>query len=271
MQAGLDISKYRFSSMLLTEAARYGQADFMGGLLRQGLKHLDVLYVDAMPLVYAAAGGHEDTVCLLLDHGARVDVKSLHGQSPLMAAAAHGHESLVPLLLERGANPNALNGPKQSALWLAVNGGHVEVMKLLLDRTSQNCINVLDRAIPLCRAIELKNEEGVRLLIRHGAQIDGPHRGLPNPSMFTPAPSDLVSVAQQQMLRQLRERANQFSHSALELALRHEKTDMVRLMLHEGAVDEEVGDAALRYAKDRHKEGIAGLLAQRGFRTERPS
>ncbi|KAL4969511.1 ankyrin repeat domain-containing protein [Aspergillus stella-maris] len=270
IHAGLDISEYKFSSILLAEAARHGQADFIRCLLRQGLKHLNVLYVDATPLVYAAAGGHADTVRLLLDHGARIDVKSLHGQSPLMAATAHGHESLVSLLLDRSANPSALNDPKQSALWLAVNGGHVEVMKLLLDRTSQDCINVRDRAITLWRAIELKSEEAVRLFLRHGAQINGPHRELLTPSMSTAMPSDPVSVAQQQMLRQLRERANRFSHSALELAIRHELTDMVRLMLDEGAVAEEVGNAALRYAKDRRTEDIAEFLTQRGFRSKPP-
>ena len=61
------------------------------------------------PIQWAAAGGHLDTVRVMLDLGARVNTV-LSGQRrcvPLWFAVADGHLEVVRLLAERGADVNA--------------------------------------------------------------------------------------------------------------------------------------------------------------------
>jgi ankyrin repeat protein len=52
----------------------------------------------------AAAGGHEQCVQLLLDHGANIAAVANDGLTALLAAGKGGHEQCVQLLLDRGAN-----------------------------------------------------------------------------------------------------------------------------------------------------------------------
>lgn len=61
------------------------------------------------PLHYAATGGHEDIIQLLLDNHAYVDAASPNGSTPLMMAAMYGTPAAVQLLLEAGADPSLKN------------------------------------------------------------------------------------------------------------------------------------------------------------------
>ena len=61
------------------------------------------------PLHYAATGGHEDIMQLLLDNNAYVDAASPNGSTPLMMAAMYGTAAAVRLLLEAGADPSLKN------------------------------------------------------------------------------------------------------------------------------------------------------------------
>ena len=55
------------------------------------------------PLPWAAEGGHEAVVKLLLEKGAELETKDNDGWTPLSWAAEKGHEAVVKLLLEKGA------------------------------------------------------------------------------------------------------------------------------------------------------------------------
>jgi len=56
------------------------------------------------PLSYAAGGGHEDIVEILLDGRAFIDSKDRESRTPLSHAARSGHKDVVRLLLDRGAD-----------------------------------------------------------------------------------------------------------------------------------------------------------------------
>lgn len=83
------------------------------------------------PLKLAAAGGHEETVRVLLDKGAEVDYIHRHGDTALFAAAAKSHEGTVRLLLEAGANPSTKLKDGRTPLSTAISRGHTGVARIL--------------------------------------------------------------------------------------------------------------------------------------------
>ena len=75
-------------------------------------------YYTATPLFEAAQNGHTDTVCLLLDKGAKPNIPDEYGESPLKAAARKGHKEVVKLLIDSGADPHRVDNGKDTALHL---------------------------------------------------------------------------------------------------------------------------------------------------------
>ncbi len=97
------------------------------------------------PLVWAAEGGHDDIVKLLLDTG-QVDVnsKDYSGWTPLVWATKGGHDDIVKLFLDIGrADINAKDGSSKTLLAWAAEGGYDVIVKLLLD-TGQVDVNAMD-------------------------------------------------------------------------------------------------------------------------------
>jgi hypothetical protein len=87
-------------------------------------------------LSFAAGGGHDDIVRLLLEKGAEIEVKDgKYSYALLSWAARNGHEAVVKLLLEKGAEIEAEDDEsgKTSLQWAAGNG-HEAIVKLLLDK-----------------------------------------------------------------------------------------------------------------------------------------
>lgn len=86
------------------------------------------------PLMYGCAGGHEEVVKFLLEHGANVEDHNENGHTPLMEAASAGHVGLAKILLEHGAGINThSNEFKESALTLACYKGHLDMVRFLLE------------------------------------------------------------------------------------------------------------------------------------------
>ncbi|KAF5584289.1 ankyrin repeat [Fusarium subglutinans] len=67
-------------------------------------------------LCYSAGEGHLDIVKLLLDHGADIELTSIHEETPLSLAAQRGRVDVVRLLLAHGANIDAKNWRGKTAL-----------------------------------------------------------------------------------------------------------------------------------------------------------
>jgi Ankyrin repeats (3 copies)/Ankyrin repeats (many copies) len=88
------------------------------------------------PLSWAARGGHEAVVKLLVETG-KVDVDSkvkYHGRTPLSLAAEKGHEAVVKLLVETGkVDVDSKDSYGRTPLSLAAGGGHEAAVKLLVD------------------------------------------------------------------------------------------------------------------------------------------
>jgi ankyrin repeat protein len=113
----------------------------------------------------------EFTICLLIDHGADVNARDLHGRTALMHAAERGEPTFARLLLDAGADALAAdihNG--RSALHWAAGGGSAEVVRLLLDAGADRLAEDFDGRTPHALAIR----EGERKTSGVGAPRRGP-------------------------------------------------------------------------------------------------
>lgn len=85
------------------------------------------------PLIAAAVFGPHDLVRMLIDAGARVDVKDVRGMTPLMTAVATDRQDLATIraLLAKGADVNAESRAGETALDWAMKIGAKPVITIL--------------------------------------------------------------------------------------------------------------------------------------------
>ena len=122
-------------------------------------------------LLRAARAGDVVHVIASLDSGADVNVATEgNGYTALIWAASRGYTETVRLLLEGGADMNLLAADGQTALMRAADNGHFDVVKVLVDNGADVNIQT-DRGITALRLATLKNHVRiVDLLTIHGAQ-----------------------------------------------------------------------------------------------------
>jgi len=153
-------------------AAFLGIAEIVAALL--AMREWDINATDARgrtALAWAAVGGHEDVVNMLLQ---RKDLNpdaadTKYRRTPLWWAAGGGHEGVVKLLLEReDINPNAADTEygRTPFLW-AARGGHEGVVKLLLERGDINpsTTGIVDDQTPLSLAARRGHQGVVKMLL----------------------------------------------------------------------------------------------------------
>ncbi|HXN49611.1 MAG TPA: ankyrin repeat domain-containing protein [Bryobacteraceae bacterium] len=127
-------------------------------------------------LMIAVQEGWVDIVKLLLDKGAKVNVKAayvsgveahvLDGITALAVAASSGNLSIVKMLVERGADIHALDSYGKAVLAYAASN---EVAQFFLDRGLD--INARDKegSTLLIRSAEGYQRPSIAFLLKHGA------------------------------------------------------------------------------------------------------
>jgi uncharacterized protein len=122
------------------------------------------------PLGLASFFGHLDTVRLLLDKGAKIDVPSNNFLKavPLRSASVAGHLEIARLLIDRGADVNAVGEGGETPLHEVAGVGRVEFAKLLLDHGANINARGDNRKTPLTVAIENKKLEMAEFLRSKG-------------------------------------------------------------------------------------------------------
>ena len=200
------------------------------------------------PLQAAAYSGHTDSVRLLLDHGADVDLlnlKSGYGNA-LQAAAARGHQDVVNMLLDHGANAN-------------LSGGYMD--NCIIAASASPALNVHEATA--CRIIER--------LIKAGAEIESANeRGLI--ALHEAARTD-SSVIVEMLLKNGADinASNNEGITALHIATGYGYEQVVRLLLEYRAVPNspgEVGWTPLIGAASLGHSSIVELLHDRGIDTD---
>lgn len=111
------------------------------------------------PLYFAAQYLTPETLTMLLDRGAKVNLPSTYNLTPLMAAAAAGRADNVKILLEYGADPNMLDDKDLTALDHAFNNHQLEAAILLnpittIKKPTMNYDELLDESMNGKAALE---------------------------------------------------------------------------------------------------------------------
>ncbi|RDW79170.1 uncharacterized protein DSM5745_06022 [Aspergillus mulundensis] len=128
----------------------------------------------------AAQNGHERILGVLLEKGNMdPDCTDSDGRTPLYYAAIGGHDSVVRLLLNHGSRISHVDNHKRTVLHWAAHWTQLEVLRTLLEYWSKHergtCdINAHDSHgwTPLHLAVQRGFDDGVLLLIQWGADIN---------------------------------------------------------------------------------------------------
>lgn len=245
-------------------ASHFGLRETADYLLRSGVEidAKDSMY--RTPLWLSASLPYEDVVRLLIDKGARTDIKDLrHGQSPIHVASRKGHIAIFKLLLDNGADIEDTTRNGETALMLAVEHGQEAAVRLLLKFGA----NVEAKCTPLIRAARQRNETMVKILIEEGrADVNVKDRD------GTTALLHSISTENISMVRILLERGadmntkNNSGESALFITVKYcynQLDDLMKLLLQSGAdvnTTNNEGRSVLTMAVYGSLEGVELLL-----------
>jgi ankyrin repeat protein len=144
-------------------AAANGNEEVVHLLLEKGaeIDHKD--YYGRTPLSLAVTNGHKSIVRLL-------DV--VEDQARLFWAVKMGHETSVQLLLEKGARLESKNSSGQTALSWGAQWGQIAVVQLLIDQGAEIESKSHNKRTPLSWAAEFGHEGIIQLLLKSGAEPD---------------------------------------------------------------------------------------------------
>jgi ankyrin repeat protein len=129
------------------------------------------------PLIEAARAGSLDTIELLLDSGADVNLPGPTGDdwdaTPLQHAILARQSGAVRLLLERGADPNRVAGPNAPApLLLAAGDTDPTFVNLLLAYGADPTVEDENGVTPLARAVSAGTIHGPDRPMFGGCRVD---------------------------------------------------------------------------------------------------
>ncbi|XP_041054842.1 M-phase phosphoprotein 8 [Carcharodon carcharias] len=116
---------------LVMFAAAGGQDDILRLLIKKGAKISSRQKNGTTALMHAAEKNYLTTVAILLEAGSQVNVQQISGETALMKACKRGNADIVRLLLEYGADCGILSKHQNNALYYAKQSNNVLVYDLL--------------------------------------------------------------------------------------------------------------------------------------------
>lgn len=136
--------------------------------LRRGVSPDSVDVRGDSALVVAARSGQLDITQLLVDAGAKVNLRNKWGDTALMVAALNGRDKIVRYLRGKGGD---INNSGWTALHYAAVNGHTDVAKYLLDQGANPLASSPNGVTPLMMAARENKTEVVKVLLEYGADI----------------------------------------------------------------------------------------------------
>ena len=161
----------RMKNMAFLSAAE-GFTDVLYEIIVSGLLSVNIRYEDGRTLLhFAAAGGHTETVLILIVLGADKAIIADKFGTPLHVAAANGHVPTVKAMLRAGCPVDVVDNEGYSVLLVAAVSGNAKMIRELV--STPGCdINAADRShmTPLHKVAQYGKTEAALELIRHGAK-----------------------------------------------------------------------------------------------------
>ena len=195
---------------------------------------VNVKQVEGRTPLYQAAllGNATGIVKLLLANGADPNIAIANGRTPLMAAAGRGDVETMTLLLDAKAGVDVKDGAGDTALILAAGDGNPQAVRLLLDRGADAKARTKRNETALGNAGTAGNEESVRLLLDRGADVNVRNIRGYSPLMLA-ASSDAIPAGVVKLL--LAKGADvsftgDYDEGARELAAKRGNTEVARLL-----------------------------------------
>ncbi|KAF4523418.1 hypothetical protein B566_EDAN007890, partial [Ephemera danica] len=209
------------------------------------------------PLHVAAKWGKTNMVSLLIEKGANIEAKTRDGLTPLHCAARSGHEQVVDMLLERGAPISSKTKNGLAPLHMASQGDHVDAARILLYHKAPVDEVTVDYLTALHVAAHCGHVRVAKLLLDRKADPNA--RAL---NGFTPlhiaCKKNRIKVANPDV-------PTVRGETPLHLAARANQTDIIRILLRNGAqVDARARQTPLHIASRLGNVDIVMLLLQHG-------
>ena len=165
----------RFKETPLYHATKWGGPNSIKMLFDAGADLNIGNWKEQTALGWAAAENKEEVIGNLIKYpGIDINKPEETGRSPLSQASVNGHTKVVRLLLAKGAEVESADKEGKTALSLAAAKGHKVVAKVLLKNKAN--INAQDNKgnTPLALAAENDHDAVVRFLLESGADAELP-------------------------------------------------------------------------------------------------
>ena len=133
-------------------------------------------YSKITPMFLAVETGDVEIVQMLLDAGAKVNVRSTTKETPLMRLDSDGTSALVELLIRNGAKVNVADNDGNTPLIHAAENSTDEVIAALIDAGADvNAANT-DGETALIKAADRDDIQSVRALLFAGANVNAKNK-----------------------------------------------------------------------------------------------
>ena len=158
---------------VLLQASRSSSSQFIETLIDLGADvNIQRKKSKDTPLKLAAVWNNYMAVCLLVRHGAYVDVQDSNGFTPLHISVRKGSENLIKLLLANKVDVNIQDKGRYTPLHWCAFEGNENPCRLLLEHNAD--VNIQDNRgyTPLHWCVRDGNENICRLLLQHNADVN---------------------------------------------------------------------------------------------------
>ena len=180
---GADISQQDFQNGAtpIDVAAFNGDLEILKLMLEKGkLDKESKIKLRDLSLIWAAHGGHNQTVLYLISEKAYVNVTNIHKTSPILKATFYGHLGIMTILITNNANVEQADKFRWRSIHAATYRGDLKAMKLLVEEGNAK-VNVKTRARDTPLHLVGSYEHTAEYLISKGANVNEINRHRENP------------------------------------------------------------------------------------------
>ena len=217
------------------------------------------------PLAYAAKGGHEAIVKLLIDRGADLNANFPGNGNIIELASAHAQKQAAELLLDRGVRFSEPGSYHSNTLDKASECGHAEIVELLLDKGGDISAKGGHYNHALLTASAHGHEQVVRSLLDNGASANAQN------SLFGTVLHAALADGHEQVVRLLFDRGAKIGAesgrygTAFEAALESRNEQIIKLLLDMAAsvADKDSRARKVLLAASRKGYSVEDLLLTR--------